>query len=152
MKLLMITRRVDKDDGLTGFTYNWIKKLSRRVDRLEVICLEKGTTNWLPTNVAVHSLGKERGKDRSKEFWRLQSLAGRLVPKVDGVFAHQNPEYGILMSPWTKIFKKRLIAWYTHKQVTWRLRLLNALVDVMVTASADSFRLPSKKLKVLQPE
>jgi len=150
MRLLMITRRVDRDDGLAGFTYNWIKKLSSRVDKLEVICLEKGTSDWLPANVSVYSLGKETGKNRFREFWRFQGLARRIVPEVDGVFTHQNPEYGILIAPWTKIFRKKLIAWYTHKQVSWRLRLLNSLADIMVTASVDSFRLPSKKLKVLQ--
>ena len=32
MKLLMITRKIDKDDGLAGFTYNWVKKLSKIED------------------------------------------------------------------------------------------------------------------------
>ncbi|PIR06993.1 MAG: hypothetical protein COV55_01035 [Candidatus Komeilibacteria bacterium CG11_big_fil_rev_8_21_14_0_20_36_20] len=149
MKLLMITRRVDQDDGLAGFTYNWIKKIAANLDKLYVICLEKGNDSGLPDNIRVYSLGKEKGKNRWQEFWQFQRLAVRLLPKVDGVFAHQNPEYGILIAPWAKIFRKKLIAWYTHKGVNWKLRLLNMLSDVMVTASKESFRLPSKKLIVM---
>lgn len=149
MKLLMITRKVDKDDGLAGFTFNWIKKLAKHCNQLYVICLEQGNIVGLPDNVEVHSLGKEVGKNRLREFWRFQKLALQIVPRVDGVFTHQNPEYGILVAPWSKFFNKRLVAWYTHKAVGWKLRLLNSLADRMVTASQESFRLKSKKLKVL---
>ncbi|MFA6308014.1 MAG: glycosyltransferase family 4 protein [Patescibacteria group bacterium] len=145
----MITRKVDRDDGLAGFTYNWIKKLSSKVDELYVMCLEKGNDRDLPDNVHVYSLGKENGKNRFKEFFRFHYLAIKLVPKVDGIFAHQNPEYGILISPWAKIFRKKLIAWYTHKQVSLRLKILNLVSDKMVTASKESFRLVSNKLQVL---
>jgi glycosyltransferase involved in cell wall biosynthesis len=149
MKLLMITRKVDKDDGLAGFTYNWITKLSKNVDKLYVICLEKGNDSGLPKNVEVNSLGKENGKNRWKEFWRFHKLARQIVPKVDGVFAHQNPEYGLMVFAWTKIFGKTLISWYTHKQVSFRLKFLNLVSNKMVSASKESFRLPSKKLTVL---
>lgn len=149
MRLLMITRKVDKDDGLAGFTYNWIKKISQHVDKLYVMCLEKGNDSGLPENVSVYSLGKEKGKNRLKEFIRFHKLAGQLVKNVDGVFAHQNPEYGIMVAPWTKIYRKKLIAWYTHKQVSMRLKVLNFLAYRMITASPESFLLPSKKLVVL---
>lgn len=149
MRLLMITRKVDKDDGLAGFTYNWVKKLAANLDNLYVICLEKGNTDGLPDNVSVYSLGKENGKNRLREFFVFHKLSIKLVPKVDGVFAHQNPEYGLLISFWTKLFRKRLIAWYVHKQVSTKLKILNFLADKMVSVSKESFRLPSKKVVFL---
>ncbi len=149
MKLLMITRKIDKDDGLAGFTYNWIKKLSKHLDKLYVICLEKGNISGLPYNIEIYSLGKEKGKNKLKEFFNFQKFAIKLLPKVNGVFAHQNPEYGLLIAPWCKIFRKKLISWYTHKQVSLRLRILNFLSNKMVTASKESFRLKSKKLTVM---
>ena len=60
----MITRKIDRSDGLAGFTYNWVKKMSTHLDKLYVICLEKGDTSNLPENIRVHSLGKELGKGR----------------------------------------------------------------------------------------
>ncbi len=149
MKLLMITRKVDKDDGLAGFTYNWIKKLSEYLDKLYVICLEKGNYSGLPNNVEIYSLGKEKGKNRWKEFYNFQKFSKNLVPKVNGVFTHQNPEYGILIAPWCKIFRKKLIAWYAHGSITWKMFLLNFLTNKIVTSTSKGFRLKSKKLIVL---
>ena len=149
MKILFITRRIDQQDALAGFSFTWIKKLAERLEKLEVICLEVGDLTGLPANCQVHSLGKEQGASRWQRFWRFQKLARSLVPQVDGVLAHQNPEYSLAVAWWCKLRKKRLIAWYTHKAVTWRLRLMVAVVDKVISASAESFRLKTNKLTIL---
>ncbi len=146
MKLLMITRKVDKNDALAGFTYDWVKKISEQVDELSVICLSKGEISGLPENVKIYSLGKETGAGRPRRFIRFKWLALKLVPKVDGVFCHMNPEYTILIWPYAKIFRKKIVSWYTHKAVTWKTRLLAMMADKILTASPESFRLPSKKV------
>lgn len=148
MKLLMITRRVDRSDALAGFTYRWIEKLALQVSVLYVICLEKGDVNGLPKHCIVQSLGKESGASRLQRFWRFIILAKKIVSHVDGVFAHQNPEYAILVAPWCKIYKKKLISWYTHKAVTLRRRLMEIMVNRICTASSESFREPLDPLKV----
>jgi glycosyltransferase involved in cell wall biosynthesis len=104
----------------------------------------------LPETVSVYSLGKERGKNRWREFWLFQKYLVQLVPQVDGVWAHQNPEYSILAAFWTHVFHKRLISWYAHGSVNWKVRLMTALTDVVATSSAQGFLLPTKKLKILQ--
>ncbi len=71
-----------------------------------------------------------------------------LVPKADGIFAHQNPIYTILIAAWAKAYRKKLVSWYTHKAVNVQLKLLAKLADVILTASPESFRLASKKLVV----
>ncbi len=149
MKLLMITRKVDRSDSLAGFSFRWVATLATMVDELQVICLEAGDLSGLPKNCFVHPLRTTRQKNRWSEFMRFHAYARTWVPHVDGVFSHQNPEYGILIAPWCKWYRKKLLAWYTHKAVTFRLRLLNALSDRLVTASKESLRLPSKKLIVL---
>ena len=149
MKLLFITRKIDRTDALAGFSYQWVKKIASLVEYLYVICLEQGDTAGLPENCRVLSLGKERGKNRWREFWRWQLLAGQIVPRVDGVWTHQNPEYAILIAPWTKLWRKKLVAWYAHGTVSWKVRLMERLVNVVATSSADGFRLPTKKLVIL---
>lgn len=149
MKLLFITRKVDKDDGLAGFTYNWLNHFAAQVDKLVVICLEKGNADGLPSNVDIYSLGKEKGKNRLLEFFRFQKLAAHLVPQVDAIFSHQNPEYGILIAPWAKLFHKKLIAWYAHGGVSTRLKMLEKLADKIVTSTESGFRLESNKKIVL---
>lgn len=149
MNLLFITRKVDRADGLAGFTFNWLKHFAQQLDKLYVLCLEKGDSSGLLDNIQVFSLGKEQGKNRWREFWILQSLALKLVPRVDGVFSHQNPEYGILIAPYARIFSKKLIAWYAHGKVSWKLRLLTSLADKIITSTDQGLRLPTKKKVVL---
>ena len=141
----MITRRVDKDDPTASFAYWWVKKMAENLEELKVICLEMGNITGLPANTKVYSLDKEKGKNRWREFWKFQRYAFKLVPKVDGIFSHQNPEYGILIAPFAKIFRKKLIAWFVHSSVTWKLKLLNLLANKMISINKESFRLKNKK-------
>ena len=67
------------------------------------------------------------------------------LPQVDGVFAHMMPIYSVLAGPWCKLFRKKLIQWYTHKSVDFKLKLANIAVDNFATASKESFRLKTKK-------
>ena len=147
----MITRKIDRDDALAGFTYHWVKKLGQKVEQLKVICLEKGNLGSLSKNVKVFSLDKERYSSHSHFIRRLvlyynfQRLALKLLPQIDGVFCHQNPEYTICIAPLAKLFSRKIITWYTHKQVTWKLDLVNYLADKILTASEESCRLKNRR-------
>ena len=149
MRLLMITRKVDKDDAQTGFAFNWINKLSQKVEQLKVICLEKGNTEGLSENVEVFSLGKENGKNKLKEFLNFQKGAWKFIGKVDGVFCHQNPEYTILIAPYAKFFGKKIVCFYGHKAVNWRVRLMHFFSNKVVTSSEGGFQIDSPKRKVI---
>lgn len=148
MNLLFITRKIDKNDVLAGFTYQWVSKFAEKVDMLNVICLEKGDISGLPRNVKIYSLGKERGAGKLMKFRNFQKYAFQLVKKSDGIFCHQNPIYTILIAPWAKLHHKKIITWYTHGKVSFQLRLVNLFADVILTASPESFRLKSKKVIV----
>lgn len=146
MILLFITRKIDKNDALAGFSYYWVAKLAAKVGALNVICLEKGDTDGLPENVKIYSLGKELGANRLVKLLNFQKYAFRLVRQSDGVFCHQNPIYTILIAPFAKLYDKKIVTWYTHGKVSFQLRLVNLLADVILTASPESFRLKSKKV------
>jgi len=145
----MITRKVDKDDAQAGFTYGWVKKLGEKVNELKVICLEKGNISGLPDNIEVFSLGKEKGKNRIKEFINFQIGALKFIRKVDGVFCHMNPEYTILIAPYAKIFRKKIVSWYSHKAINWKVRLINIIADKIVTPTKEAFGLKSNKKLVI---
>ena len=153
MNLLMITRKIDKDDWLAGHGYEWAKSISGKLKtqsaKLFVICLEKGNTQGLPENVEIYSLGKETGNSRWQRFWKLQKLVLKLVPKVDGIFCHQNAEYAISISPMAFLYRLPIVSWYTHKSVTWKTRWMLAVSKIVLTASKESFRLTSPKVKVV---
>lgn len=147
MKLLMITRKVDQQDASpAGFTYNWVKKIGQRLEKLYVITWQKSSQGDLPENIEIISLPKNK---LLKIFiWPFKLL--KFLARVDGVFCHQNPEYTILSAPWAIIFRKRIISWYTHKAVNCRRRLMELLADKILTASDKSFRQPlfAKKVEI----
>ncbi len=149
MELLMITRKVDRSDALAGFAFNWVEKIAAEVDFLRVICLEKGDLSSLPANAEVYSLGKEYGSSKVEKIWRFYGIAWRWVRQSEGVFCHMNPEYTILISPLARIFNKRIIAWYSHRAVTWRLRLVSLLADKIATPSQEGLRIKTEKKIVL---
>jgi len=146
----MLTRRVDQDDSRAGFAHTWIARLAShpRVQWLDVICLEQGVIR-LPENVSVASMGKEHGFSRPRQLWQFERLLGRAIPHASVVFGHMIPRYTLIAAPWARLRGLPLVQWYVHRQVTLELRLAHALVDRVVTASPESFTLPSRKVTVL---
>jgi glycosyltransferase involved in cell wall biosynthesis len=151
MRVLMLTRRVDADDWLVGFTYGWVRAIAEHpaVDRLDVLCLETGRYEALPAKVRVYSMGKELGYSRPRLLWEATRRLIRLVREADVIFGHMIPLYTLVAAPWSLLFRVPIVQWYTHRQVTWKLRLVHALAARIVTASAESFQLPSRKVTVL---
>lgn len=149
MRLLIVTQVVDTEDPILGFFVRWVEEFAKHVERIEVICLKEGK-HILPANVRVHSLGKERGAtSRAAYAWRFLKLIWKLRQQYDTVFVHMNPEYIVLGGLFWRLWGKHCALWYTHKSVDLKLRLAVLLVDVIFTASKESFRLTSKKVRVM---
>lgn len=150
MRVLMLTRRVDRDDWRTGFTHSWIARLAAHpaVEALDLICLSLGTHD-LPENVRLWSMGKERGKNRLRELWNFLRGLARFVPSADLIFGHMIPRYLLIAAPWAWVYHKPMVMWYTHRSVTLQLRLAHALVARVVTASPESYNLPGQKVRVI---
>lgn len=149
MKLLIVTQVVDKTDPVLGFFHRWIEEFAKNTESVQVICLKEGEHS-LPKNVSVHSLGKEEGR-RSKITYamRFLGLAWKLRKNYDVVFVHMNTEYVALAGVLWKMLRKKVGLWYTHKAVTPSLRMATMLSDIQLTASAESFRLKSRRLHVM---
>jgi len=56
------------------------------------------------------------------------------------------PEYAILAFPYAKIKRIKLIMWYAHYQINWRLILASKLVDKVLTTSYETCRIRSNKV------
>ncbi len=145
MQLIFITRKVDKNDDRSGFVYDWIEEFSRHLDRLVVICQETGDLGTLPENVAIYSLGKEKKNPKLKQFYLFHKHLSSHTPNSAGIFAHMMPIYSILAGPWAKIYRKKLIQWYTHSSLDWRIKFAGLWADEFATASQKSFNLQTKK-------
>ncbi len=149
MRLLFITQELDEDSDVLGITPTWITALARRAEHVHVLALAVRRAAF-PDNVSVYSMGKEHGASRPARFARLFSVVGRLALRrqIDAVFVHMVPHYAILAAPIARPLRLPLVLWYTSGGVTGRLKLAHRLVDRVVTASSESFRLPSTKVVV----
>lgn len=158
MRLLIVTQVVDRNDSVLGFFVRWIEEFAKHVERLEVICLREGS-HAFPANVRVYSLGKIEGIERkavgSSILNRMQyssrflSLIWKLRRDYDAVFVHMNPEYVVLGGLFWRLWKKRVALWYTHKSVDTKLRFATFFANSIFTASEESFRLATKKVRVV---
>ncbi|MDD5749185.1 MAG: glycosyltransferase family 4 protein [Patescibacteria group bacterium] len=148
MKLLILTQKVDKDDPILGFFHYWLKEFAKHCSQVIVICLYKGDYD-LPDNVRVLSLGKESGVSRIKYIFRFYKYIWQYRKEYENVFVHMNQVYVILGAWFWKIMHKKIGLWYTHKNINNSLKLAEKLTDIIFSASDSSFRLQSKKLKVM---
>ena len=149
MKLLIITQKVDINDSNLGFFHRWLEKFAERLDKLYIICLWQGKYNF-PKNTIVYSLGKEKGYSKLRQLFNLQKFLFKCLPELDGVFIHMCPIYALASYPLVKIFGKKMILWFTHSSVTWKLKLAEKCVDRILTASKESCRLKKRnKIEII---
>ena len=148
MRLLILTQKVDQNDDVLGFFHGWIAEFAKHCEQVTVIALGVGEYH-LPKNVRVFSLGKERGVSRLSYLFSFYRLIWRERKNYDVVFVHMNPVYVILGGLLWRAWKKNIGLWYTHKHVDMKLRIAEKLSHTIFTASSESFRLMSNKIKVV---
>ncbi len=148
MKLLICTQAVDKQDPVLGFFHRWIEEFAQHCEEVVVVAQRIGDYS-LPANVKVYSLGKEKGLSRPAQAVHFFKLISKERNNYDSVLVHMSPEYVLAGGLLWRVFRKRIVLWYTHKDVSLRLRIATVLADRILTASKESFRLPSTKVRVM---
>ena len=152
MRLLILTQKVDQNDSVLGFFHTWLKLFAlyakEEGEKITVICLEKGSYD-LPENVEVYSLGKERGRSKLRYIFNFYRLILGKWNHYDRVFVHMNPTYLVLGGLLWRVGGKKTLLSYTHRYVDWKLRIAEKVVNKIVTAAPESFRISSKKVKVI---
>ncbi len=145
MKLLILTQKVDRDDPVLGFFHRWIEEFSKHVEKVTVICLNEGV-HALPANVKVYSLGKEKGNSKFHYLIRFYSLIFTKRNEYDSVFVHMNQIYVILGGLLWKVWNKKVVLWYVHRQMSFTLCVAEKLADTIFTSSKESFQVESNKV------
>ncbi len=146
MKLLFITQVWDEGDSILGFVPSWVKALSSHCKTVSIICMKQGDGS---TSFPVYSLGKERGASRLQKIYTFLALTFHLRHEYDTIFVHMNPEYIVLAGLWWRLMGKRVILWYAHGTVTWKLRLAVLFTDRILTSTPEGCRIRSPRLRVV---
>ncbi len=151
MHLLMFNLRMDLDDPVLGFASRWVEAIAGRVERLTVVTMDRGRVDP-PPNVRVLSVGKEQGFSEPRRAAAFYAHCGRVLreDRPDACFSHMIPVFSILFAPLARALSIPTVLWYAHGAMPREVRLAERLVDRCVTSTAEGFRLPSAKLRVLQ--
>lgn len=146
MNVLMMTPTVAPLDPSHGFIYTLVEQIARRVDKLYVITLvhEGGKPDGV---TEIYSLDTSR--TRLSKLLYLNRVLLKVMPQVDVVFTHMYPIFPILVWPCARLFGKPIVMWRTHCHMNMRTRLSHALASKVVTAVPESFRIKSRKVKVI---
>ena len=123
--LLIITKTVDENDQLLGFFIGWLREFAKKYDRINVLCLEKGSFS-LPENIKVISLGKDRNNFQFPISPDSQNES-RILD-----FAKQNRDNSQSIFNF-KIFKRIKYLWNLYKNI-WQLRREYDVVFVHMNA------------------
>lgn len=145
MRLLVCTQTVDKRDPVLGFFVRWIEEFAKHCTSVTVVCLREGE-HALPSHVKVIALRSRTRLGRALELLRYIVVFRK---DYSAVFVHMNPEYLVVAGWLWKLMNKKTALWYTHKSVDVKLRIAALFAGRILSASQESFRLRSKKLRVM---
>ncbi len=122
MRLLICTQTINKNDPILGFFHRWIEEFAKHFESIEVICLKVGEYS-LPSNVRVHSLGKEGGESYVKYVTRFYRYLWALRGVYDRVFVHMNPHYVVLGGLWWSLMRTPIFFWRNHAKMDIMTRI-----------------------------
>jgi glycosyltransferase involved in cell wall biosynthesis len=149
LKVIFITQGVDSSHPVIGFITSWIKELAKKVEYVHVLALKKGNLCDLPINISIYSFKR---KNKLLSFLAFNKILFKIIKSensIEVIFSHMCPIYAILAYPYAKLYRIRQVLWYAHRKVGFLLKIATLLVDVITTSSKESFRINSKKVKIL---
>ncbi|MFA6339072.1 MAG: glycosyltransferase family 4 protein [Candidatus Paceibacterota bacterium] len=148
MRLLIITQKIDENDGVLGFMHDWIAGFAEQLESVIAVGLSVGEQH-LPSNVKVLSLGKESGASKIKYLWNFFKYIYQERNNYDEVFVHMNQIYILLGGLVWKMMGKKVSLWYAHGATPTSLKIAEYFTDIIFTSTKSGCRLSSKKIKVV---
>jgi glycosyltransferase involved in cell wall biosynthesis len=148
MKLLILTQKVNKNDPILGFFHRWLEELSKKFEKITVICLEEGDHD-LPKNVKVFSLGKESGRSKLKYIINFYKYIWVEKKNYDRVFVHMNQEYALLGGLFWKIMDKKIFLWRNHPQGSFLTRVAVWFSEKVFYTSPQAFVAQFKNSQIM---
>lgn len=147
-RLLFITQKVNQNDPVLGFVHGWLNEFAKKWEKIFVICLEKGEFS-LPQNVAVFSLGKEKGYGKFALLKNFFSLIWKLRKEYSSVFVHMNQEYVLLAGIIWRLTGKKISLWRNHPKGNLLTKIAVSLSCQVFCTSEFSYTRRFSKTKVM---
>lgn len=150
IRLLFITQELNYSSVNLSVAHTWVRELAQRSEALHVIA-SRVTDVDLPSNVSVHSLGQEVNQPRWQRARKLAATVVSLIAtrNINAVMAHMVPAYALAVAPLARAARIPVVLWYTSHGQSLSLTWANRLVDAALTASVESYPIPSSHAYVL---
>ncbi|HEY4509069.1 MAG TPA: glycosyltransferase family 4 protein [Candidatus Paceibacterota bacterium] len=148
MRLLIFTQKVDRNDSVLGFFHNWIIEIAKKVEEVQIICLEKGEFDF-PKNAKVYSLGKEKGVSKLRRIINLYKYLWIIRGSYDKVFVHMNEEYVWLLGLYWRIIGVPVYMWRNHPRGAFLTRVAVLFSTKVFCTSTSSFTARFKKTAIM---
>lgn len=138
MKLVMFTSSYDTSLKEEGFIADWVNALSKEIDELVVILLNKPKTTTTIKNIKFYYLHKKTKLGKILEIWQILNKENR-DKKIDGIFSHIFEFLAVISGLWGKINRVKTGYWYAGG-IKLNFLSLNTLAfhmnDIVFTCSA----------------
>ena len=150
LRILFVTQELNSSSVNLAVAHNWTGELAKRVDSVHVLAGRVVDTE-LPPNVYVHSMGCESSRSRGRRVYQFGATCVSLLAsgRVNAVFAHMVPAYAVAIGPVARLARAPLVLWYTSHGKSSALIWANRIVNAAVTASVESYPIPSNRAFLL---
>ena len=147
---LLFNLATDVEHPILGFSTQWIRELAARVGSIDVITMRAGVID-VPSNVRVHSVGKEHGYSEPRRVLEFYRHLFRILrtQRIDGCFSHMMPPFSVLGGPILRARRIPLVTWYAHPNLTLWVRLAHFFSNRMVTSLPHAYPYRKDKLSVI---
>ena len=152
MRLLLINFAMDEGSPVLAWQQSVAARLAARCERVVVMTEVIGRCE-LPANVEIHRVPRLLMTPvrvlGAKWLMNLPVWRWCAQHRVDAVFVHMNSDWVYRLAPCWRHFNLPVLLWYAHGTVTDRLHKSHAHASCVVTSSAEGFRIPSPKVRVI---
>lgn len=149
MRLLLFNLSVNTKNPALSFKIGWIKELSKKFSKIEVITLDKGEF-ILPTNVSVYNIDDFGSNKLSRTiclYAKFFFLIIRLRPNY--CFSHMNPLFIAMSGAFLKIFGINTSLWYAHPSINTKLKIAGFFSDTIITSLKSSYPIKHSNCQVI---
>ena len=148
MNILVFNITTDADHPTQGVTTKWLNSLAAHFNQVHVITVHKGRLD-LKDNIAVYSVGGELGYSKTRKTINFYKLLFKILRQneIHGCFTHMAVLFLLMGGPILVIKKIMRVTWYAHSVLNPVMIGAYFISNVIITASPDSFRIKSSKIR-----
>lgn len=153
VRVLLVNFTLDDDSAVLAHQAAFARKLAARVAAVHVVTELLGRFERCPENMTVTAIPRRPFgvPRRLGSLWLALPSVSRDIARFrpDACFVHMAHEWCYRLGPLLRRRSVPILLWYSHKQVSLRLRAAASFAERVVTATAEGFRLDGGRAEAI---